>query len=66
MTSVISAKPPGAKAWRTVGACAYGLVFGWGISAISLGASLASLMIVVISPLQGLAVDRFGSRRTVL
>lgn len=40
--------------------------FGWGIPAISLGASLISLMIVVISPLQGFAVDRFGSRRTIL
>ncbi len=87
MTAMTSPAASRARAWPTVGACAYGLVFGpnvltilnfavfisplqrefgWGIPAISLGASLISLMIVVISPLQGLAVDRFGSRRTVL
>lgn len=87
MKAINAPEAAGNKAWRTVSACAYGLVFGpnvltilnfapfisplqqefgWGIPAISLGASLISLMIVVISPLQGLAVDRFGSRRTVL
>lgn len=59
MTSVISAKPPGAKAWRTVGACAYGLVFGPNVLTILNFA-------VFISPLQGPAVDWFGSRQTVL
>ncbi|MGW2282905.1 MFS transporter [Streptomyces sp. NPDC001770] len=40
--------------------------FGWGVPAIGLGASLLSVTIMVISPLQGLLVDRWGGRRLVL
>lgn len=40
--------------------------FGWGVPAIALGASIISLMIMLISPLQGFLVDRFGGRRLVL
>jgi MFS family permease len=40
--------------------------FRWGVPAISLGASVITLMIVVTAPLQGTLVDRFGGRRIVL
>jgi predicted MFS family arabinose efflux permease len=40
--------------------------FGWGLPAVALGASILSLMIMVVSPLQGVLVDRFGGRRMVL
>jgi MFS family permease len=40
--------------------------FGWLRSDISFAFSLVAYMIVVMSPLQGLLVDRFGSRRVVL
>jgi MFS family permease len=40
--------------------------FGWGVPAISLGASIITLLIVVLSPVQGALVDRFGGRRVVL
>ncbi|MEU2765726.1 MFS transporter [Streptomyces diastaticus] len=40
--------------------------FGWGVPAIGLGASLLSLTVVVVSPVQGVLVDRFGGRRVVL
>lgn len=40
--------------------------FGWSVSSIAVGASIISLMIMVLSPLQGLLVDRFGGRRVVL
>jgi predicted MFS family arabinose efflux permease len=40
--------------------------FGWGVPAIALGASILSFMIMIVSPLQGVLVDRFGGRRVVL
>lgn len=40
--------------------------FGWGVPAITLAASFLSITIMVISPLQGLLVDRFGGRRLIL
>ena len=40
--------------------------FGWGVGAISLGATLVMLMTVVGSLLAGALSDRFGSRRLVL
>ncbi|MFB7032211.1 MULTISPECIES: MFS transporter [unclassified Streptomyces] len=40
--------------------------FGWGVPAIALGASILSITVMVISPVQGVLVDRFGGRRLVL
>ena len=40
--------------------------FGWLRSDVSFAFSLVAYMIVVMSPLQGVLVDRFGSRRVVL
>ena len=40
--------------------------FGWSIGAISGGAMVISLVVAVISPIQGRMVDRMGSRRLVL
>ncbi|MEC3978021.1 MFS transporter [Amycolatopsis sp. H20-H5] len=40
--------------------------FGWGVPAITLGASILSVTIMVISPVQGYLIDRFGGRRLVL
>jgi MFS family permease len=40
--------------------------FGWLRSDVSFAFSLVAYMIVVMSPLQGMLVDRFGSRRVVL
>ena len=40
--------------------------FGWLRSDVSFAFSLVAYMIVVVSPLQGMLVDRFGSRRVVL
>lgn len=40
--------------------------FGWGVPKIALGASIISLMIMILSPLQGVLVDRYGGRRVVL
>ncbi|MFB7085190.1 MFS transporter [Streptomyces sp. NPDC056296] len=40
--------------------------FGWGVPAIALAASFLSITIMVISPIQGLLVDRFGGRRVIL
>ncbi|MFE6365674.1 MFS transporter [Streptomyces sp. NPDC057806] len=40
--------------------------FGWGVPAITLAASFLSITIMVISPVQGLLVDRFGGRRLIL
>ncbi|GAA3310053.1 hypothetical protein GCM10020295_76110 [Streptomyces cinereospinus] len=34
--------------------------FGWGVSAIGLAASLLSVTVMIISPVQGLLVDRYG------
>ena len=36
--------------------------FGWSVQAISLGATLISLMLVVVAPLQGFLTDRLGCR----
>ncbi|MBR0755291.1 MFS transporter [Bradyrhizobium jicamae] len=40
--------------------------FKWGVPAISLGASIISIMIVILSPIQGALVDRFGGRCLIL
>lgn len=40
--------------------------FGWGVPAIALGASILSVTVMIISPLQGVLVDRIGGRRLVL
>jgi MFS family permease len=40
--------------------------FGWSIQAISVGATLISLILVVIAPLQGYLVDRLGCRALIL
>ncbi|WP_406143665.1 MFS transporter [Streptomyces sp. NBC_01012] len=40
--------------------------FGWSVSAIGLGASLLSITVMIISPLQGYLVDRLGGRRLIL
>ena len=40
--------------------------FGWSISSISLGATIISLTIMLLSPLQGYLVDRLGSRFVML
>ncbi len=40
--------------------------FGWGVPAISLGASFLSVTVMVLSPVQGLLVDRLGGRRLIL
>lgn len=40
--------------------------FGWGIGETSLGATFIALAIMILSPVQGLLVDRFGSRAIVL
>ena len=40
--------------------------FGWGIGAISLAATLLSISVMVVSPIQGLLVDRFGARRIIM
>lgn len=45
---------------------ALGRAFGWGVGEISLGATIISLAIMVLSPLQGIMVDRLGSRTMVL
>jgi len=40
--------------------------FGWGVGETSLGATFIALAIMILSPIQGLLVDRFGSRAIVL
>lgn len=40
--------------------------FGWSIPAIGLASSILSITLVIISPVQGLLVDRFGGRRVIL
>ncbi|MHC3820312.1 MFS transporter [Streptomyces sp. DT9] len=40
--------------------------FGWGVSDIGLAASLLSVTVMIISPLQGYLVDRYGGRRLIL
>src|SRR6188768_4512049 len=40
--------------------------FGWPRSDVSFAFSLVAYMIVIMSPLQGVLVDRFGPRRVVL
>ena len=39
---------------------------GWPLPAINLGASITSLAIMAISPVQGALIDRFGARRILL
>ena len=40
--------------------------FGWTVGQISVGAMIISLSIGVVSPLQGVLADRYGSRRLIL
>ena len=40
--------------------------FHWGIPAIATGASIIAIMMMILCPIQGLLVDRFGGRRLVL
>jgi MFS family permease len=40
--------------------------FGWSRVQVSLAFTIVAYMIVLVSPLQGFVVDRFGPRRTVL
>lgn len=40
--------------------------YGWSKPSILFGATIVSLMIMVISPLQGMLIDRFGARPVVL
>ncbi|MEU2682157.1 MFS transporter [Streptomyces sp. NPDC007107] len=40
--------------------------FGWGVSEIGLAASFLSITVMIISPLQGYLVDRYGGRRVIL
>lgn len=40
--------------------------FGWSVSDIGLAASFLSITVMIISPLQGYLVDRYGGRRVVL
>lgn len=40
--------------------------FGWGRQDISFGLLIVSLMAIFLSPLVGLAVDRFGARKVVI
>ncbi|MET7745886.1 MFS transporter [Streptomyces sp. NPDC005385] len=40
--------------------------FGWSVSAIGLASSILSITLVLLSPVQGLLVDRFGGRRVIL
>ncbi len=40
--------------------------FGWSVAAITVGASILSLMIMLVSPLQGLLIDAFGPKRVVM
>ncbi|WP_329236657.1 MFS transporter [Streptomyces sp. NBC_00111] len=40
--------------------------FGWGVSDIGLAASFLSITVMIISPLQGYLVDRYGGRRVIL
>ena len=40
--------------------------FHWGIPAITFGASIISIMVMILSPIQGYLVDRFGGRRVIL
>ncbi len=40
--------------------------FHWGVPAIAIGASIISIMMMIVSPIQGFLVDRFGGRRMVL
>jgi predicted MFS family arabinose efflux permease len=40
--------------------------FGWGVPAITVAASLVSITIMILSPVQGYLVDRFGGRRVIL
>lgn len=40
--------------------------FGWSLTAISLGGSIISITIMVVSPVQGFLVDRFGVRIVAL
>jgi len=40
--------------------------FGWGVQGLAFGATLVSLMLVIVAPLQGYLVDRLGCRTLIL
>jgi MFS family permease len=40
--------------------------FGWNITAVAVATTIFSYAVVVVSPLQGILVDRFGARRVIL
>lgn len=40
--------------------------FGWRIPDIAIGASIISIMIMILSPIQGALVDKYGSRKLLL
>ena len=40
--------------------------FHWGVPAIAFGASVISVMMMIVLPVEGLLVDRFGGRRLIL
>jgi predicted MFS family arabinose efflux permease len=40
--------------------------FHWGIAHLATGASIISIMMMILSPIQGVLVDRFGGRRLIL
>ena len=40
--------------------------FGWSRVQVSMAATIVSYMVVLVSPLQGLLVDRFGPRKVIL
>lgn len=40
--------------------------FGWTTGSIALGASIAAVMVAIVSPVQGWLVDRHGARRVIL
>ena len=40
--------------------------FGWGVRQISVAATILAIMAMIVAPLQGLLVDRYGARRLIL
>lgn len=40
--------------------------FGWRIPDIAIGASIITIMIMILSPIQGALVDKYGSRKLIL
>lgn len=40
--------------------------FGWGVGQVTFAISIVALILVAVSPLQGVLIDRFGPRRVIL